>query len=139
MKEKIFTIICTVLAFRLSLLGSYIMYKYQEKKSRKKELYFNFYDRFIVLRNKIHQGRALDFYDLNCDEQEKIIYFLIEKRLFTNKYLEDKIYELMCSRLENFYNNDPKSINCANQSYNDITDYIFKKGDKLKQKYGFGD
>lgn len=135
MSERQFTILCTFIGFLFSLLGSFLIYKYQDKRNRRKDCYSNFYLSFCLLYNKIHQGRAFDFYDLTHEQQEKILDLLIENSRYADKALNDKIYILQCSRHNNFDNDDKSNIQSANQAYREIVEIISNKESKLRSKY----
>lgn len=135
MDDKVFSILCAVFSFLLSLVGSYAIYKIQKIKTREENAYFSFYYAFFVIWNSIHQGRAFNYYDLNQDEQKKISDFLFENELYADKELRDLIYELKCNQLNNFDDNDKTNILYANKAYNQIVDIILKREEKLRKKY----
>lgn len=135
MNERVFTVICCIISFILSLLGSLIMLKIKESKSLHREKYFNFYYPFYTLWDSIHQGRAFNFSDLTKEEQERIVNFLIEHSLYANNELSDKIYILKCSRHKDFNASDKSFIKEADNAYNNIVDIMIRKESKLRHKY----
>ena len=47
MDDKVFSILCDVFSFLLSLVGSYAIYKIQQIKTREENAYFSFYYAFL--------------------------------------------------------------------------------------------
>lgn len=135
MSDRCFTIVCCVISFLLSLLASAIAYKAKDITTIKREKYFNFYYPFYTLWDSIHQARAFNFSNLNREDQEKIITFLIEHSPYADTKLNEQIYILKCSRLENFHNMDIQSIEAANQAYNQIIDIMIDRENSLRKKY----
>ena len=135
MNDKVFTIVCTIFSFVLSMIGSYLLFRHQNAKTREEEAYNKFYYAFYTLWNSIHQARAFDYYDLKKEEQERISNFLNENELYADSDLRDEIYILKCCRLDNFDNNDEDNIKNANKAYREIVDIILKREEILRKKY----
>lgn len=135
MSDRVFTIICSIISFLLSFIGTIIISKMKQTKDIKRDRYFNFYYPFYVLWDNIHQGRAFNFYDLERNQQEEIVMFLIEHSPYANENLSNEIYVLKCSRHENFYNNNDGDIKSANEAYNKILDIMITTEAKERGKY----
>lgn len=135
-KEEIwFGIITMVLSAILSGIVSLIVSKIEIGRNNKKEVFKNFYNKFQVLRDTIHQGRAYNFTDLSYEEQEKIISLLIETSCYQKKELSDLVYELKTNRLDNFDNLAKYNIERCNEVYNLISDVIDNEYFKYMCKY----
>ena len=76
-----------------------------------------------------------NFYDLERNQQEEIVMFLIEHSPYANENLSNEIYVLKCSRHENFYNNNDDDIKSANEAYNKILDIMITTEAKERGKY----
>lgn len=135
MSDRCFTIVCCVISFLLSLLASAIAYKAKDITTIKREKYFNFYYPFYTLWDSIHQARAFNFSDLDKEDQDRIMGFLIEHSPYADAKLDEQIYILKSSRHENFYNMDIQSIEAANQAYNQIIDIMIDSENSLRKKY----
>ncbi len=135
MSDRYFTVVCCVISFLLSLLASAIAYKAKDMTTIKREKYFNFYYPFYTLWDSIHQARAFNFSDLDKEDQDKIMGFLIEHSPYADAKLDEQIYILKSSRHENFYNMDNGSIQEANKAYNQIIDIMIDRENSLRKKY----
>ena len=135
MSDRYFTVECCVISFLLSLLASAIAYKAKDMTTIKREKYFNFYYPFYTLWDSIHQARAFNFSDLDKEDQDKIMGFLIEHSPYADAKLDEQIYILKSSRHENFYNMDNGSIQEANKAYNQIIDIMIDRENSLRKKY----
>ena len=91
-KEQLFTLVCCIITFVLSLLSSIILDKMNSSKKKKYEKYNYFYKEFYKLWNKIHKGRAFDFTDLKLSNRKLIIDFFIENYNYISKELQEYIY-----------------------------------------------
>ena len=135
MSDRCFTVVCCVISFLLSLLASAIAYKAKDITTIKREKYFNFYFPFYTLWDSIHQARAFNFSDLNKEDQDRIMGFLIERSPYADTILNEQIYILKCNRHENFYNMDDEAIKEADKAYNKITDIMIDRENSLRKRY----
>ena len=108
----------------LSGIVSLVVTKIEINRNNKKEVFEKFYNRFNVLRDKIHQGCAYDFSDLSYENQEKIISVLIETNCYQTNEIAELAYELKTGRLNNFNNMDKQNIQRCNDIYNLISEKI---------------
>lgn len=135
MTDRQFTILCSLITFILSILSSWIIKIYDNNKSNKERKYNEFYREFYIVWNKIHQGRAYDFSDLETAEREKIVDFLLEHYYYAPKILQNLIYELKTNRLDNFDNNNKDNKQRCNECYRKIIDYMIEREKKYRKKY----
>lgn len=119
-----FGIITMVVSAILSGIVSLVVTKIEINRNNKKEVFEKFYNRFNVLRDKIHQGCAYDFSDLSYENQEKIISVLIETNCYQTNEIAELAYELKTGRLNNFNNMDKQNIQRCNDIYNLISEKI---------------
>lgn len=135
-KVEIFWGIFTlILSSILSCIVSLIVSKIEINRNNKKEIFSNFYNRFYVLRDSIHQGRAFNFTDLTCKNQERIVKFLIETDYYQTEEISNMVYELKTNRLNNFDNLNKANINKCNDIYNLLSEKLMDKYYKLKNLY----
>lgn len=135
MNDKAFTICCSFITFTLSLLSSYIMVKINHGRKLKEEKYNDFYKKFYILWDKIHQGRAFDFFDLEFSDRERIIDFLLENYNYAPQELQELIYELKTNRLDNYDSNNKDNIEKCNYCYRKILEYMVNKEEKHRKKF----
>lgn len=135
MDDKIFSLLCALVSFLLSLISSVIIRKLDYNKRLKEEKYKFFYKQFYVLWNNIHQGRAYDFSDLKKYDRENIVDFLLENYNYAPEGIQDLIYSLKTNRLDDFDNNDKQNIERCNDCYNKIIEYMINKETKHRKKY----
>ncbi len=135
MEERIFTIVCSITSFIVSTIVTIVTYKINTSLTQKREKYTSFYYPFYVLFDSIHQGKALNFSHLEKEEQEKIVRFLIEHGPYADNELQNEIYILKTSRLDDFNNNDTSNIYAADNAYNKILEIMTTKEAKLRYKY----
>ena len=72
---------------------------------------------------------------MDKEDQDKIMGFLIEHSPYADAKLDEQIYILKCSRLENFNNMDIQSIEAANQAYNQIIEIMIDRENSFRKKY----
>lgn len=135
MEERVFSILCAFISFIFSVTASIIIEKYIFRKNLKSEKYKEFYKQFSVIWDKIHQGRALDFYDLEESDRETIVYFLLENSYYAPDRLYEYIYQLKTSRLNNFDNLNDYNIEMCNDAYRKICIFMLNKEEKYRKKY----
>lgn len=134
-QEFFFEILTIFISAILSGIISLIVAKNEIKRNYKKEMFDNFYNKFHVLRDKIHQGCAYDFVDLSKENQEEIVSLLIETDRYQNKEISDLVYELKTGRLENFGGLDESNIKSCNDCYNMLTELIENGYEKCNKKH----
>ena len=76
-----------------------------------------------------------EYKNLDKEDQDKIMGFLIEHSPYADAKLDEQIYILKSSRHENFYNMDNGSIQEANKAYNQIIDIMIDRENSLRKKY----
>ena len=130
-QNEIFIIlISTGISTIFSIISSLILLKIEFSKNRKKEKFDEYYASFYTLWDTIHQGRAYDFSDLSCIQQEKIIEFFIKTNRYQDKEVRNLVYELKTSRLDNFDNCSLQNIDSCNKTYRELTTKIITEYDK---------
>lgn len=134
-KEQIYTLVCCIITFILSLLSSIILDKIASSKKKKYEKYNYFYKEFYKLWGKIHKGRAFAFTDLKLSDKKLIIDFFIENYNYVSKELQELIYVLKTTSLNdpNFNNEENKEI--CNEYYNKIINYMITKENEYRSHY----
>ena len=131
MNELINIIISAVTSGIVSL----VLFKFQAKREKKKEKWRSLYNKFYILRDSIHKGRALNFSDLSKVEQEEILKLLIETDQYQSEELNELVYILKTNSLDDFYKNKKENIDTCNKTYNQISEIIIKEYEKNKGKY----
>lgn len=95
-----------ILISLMTIIGSGIVSifvsKYEFRRLKKDESFEKLYNKFWILRDTIHQGRAYDFVDLFYENQEKIVSLLIETYRYQTDEIRELVYELKVCRLDNF-------------------------------------
>ena len=61
--------------------------------------------------------------------------FLIEHSPYADRQLNEQIYILKCSRLDNFDDMNPDFIDAANDAYNRIISIMVDRENALRKKY----
>lgn len=135
MQEIIFEIISILLSAILSWVIALRVAKAEIKRNYEKEKFDKFYNKFHVLRDMIHQGRAYDFIDLSKENQEKMVSLLIETNCYQTNEISDLVYELKTNRLESFGGLDERNITSCNTCYNMLTELIENDYEKCNKKY----
>lgn len=130
-KQEIITIIISAgISTFFSVIASIIVLKIELNKKREKEIWDNYYVRFHNIWDKIHQGCAYNFSDLDIDQQEEIIEFLIETDRYQDNKIRELVYELKTSRLNNFDSYSEVNITTCNNTYNAIVKEIINNYSK---------
>lgn len=135
MNELTNIIISAVISGIVSLLISLVSFKYQTKKEKKEERWKSLSNKFYILRDSIHKGRAMNFSDLSKEEQEEILKLLIETDRYQSEELNELVYVLKTNSLDNFYKNNKEQIDLCNKTYNKISEIILKEYERGKGKY----
>jgi hypothetical protein len=135
MSDRTFTIVCSLISLALSTIITAISHKIIETRTSNIEKYKSFYYPFSTLVDHIHQGRAYNFTDLSNENQEKIIHFLIDNGPYVNSDLKSDVYILKCSHHDNYEDFKQYNMDCANQAYNNIVNYMQNKETKLRKRY----
>lgn len=102
-----------------------------------KERFEKLYNPYVALRDKIHQGRAYNFYDLCMEDREKILTLLIENQVYAGSLLRTKIVGfIQCNVCIEESCNDisEKEFNERDKLYNFITDLIYDEWNHLQNK-----
>lgn len=97
------------------------------------EKYHRFYRDFYVMWDRIHQGRAFDFMDLDFSSQEKIVEFFITNYHYAPKKIRGSIYELKTTRLSDL--EDIATRDTCNLCYRCLVDFMLKKEAKYRSKF----
>lgn len=116
----------------ISVITSKIVVRYEFNKRKHEEKFKEFYNKFYVLRDLIHHGRAYNFTDLSQEEQDSIVKFFIETNCYQNKEISDLVYELETAKLNNFDNFNKSNIDKCNNVYDILSEKIIDKYMKHK-------
>ena len=114
------TIISLVGSFFVSLLTTHLKMRNMEKSEKED----NYYNKFHVLWDSIHRGRAYDFIDLSDEDQERIIDFFIETYRYQSNEERRLVYELKTSHLNKFDNGSKYMIDTANRAYRQLIELL---------------
>lgn len=130
-KESEKNMLGQILISLMTIIGSGIVSifvsKYEFRRLKKDESLEGLYNKFWILRDTIHQGRAYDFVDLFYENQEKIVSLLIETYRYQTDEIRELVYELKVCRLANFDGYNKNNINICNKAYTEITKIISNK------------
>ena len=127
-------IVTMIISAILSFVVSWLTTQNKITRENKKERFEKFYNKFYILRNKIHQGCAYNFTDLSINDQEKIMELLLETDCYQDLELFDLVYELQVNRLNNFNDLEKSCMEKCDENYNRISEIIFNNYKDYKNK-----